>query len=141
MYTHEYERLFEVSNPKLDKIWNKLQLRETFCKGQIPPFRVEFESGKDEGEFYTGEKNIHHGPLLSVHGEIGEINSSYRDLKYYYGSYILSFRLFRPQRLEFFKENNGIKLKITTQVHKNFLWLWIGINNLFWKFFGISFLF
>lgn len=141
MYTHEYERFFEVENHKLIDIWDKLQRRETFCKGQLPPYRVEFESGKVEGEFYTGEKNIHHGPLLSVHGEIGEINSVYRDLKYYYGSYILSFRLFRPQRLEFFREENGIRLKITTRVHKNFLWLWVSINNLFWKFFGISFLF
>ena len=141
LYEHEYERFFEVSGEKLNKIWNNLQRRETFCKGQIPPYRVEFESGKDDGEFYTGEKNIHHGPLLSVHGEIGEITPRYRDLKYYYGSYIISFRLFRPQRLEFFKEDNGIRLKITTQVHERFLWLWVGVNNLFWKFFGISFLF
>lgn len=141
MYTHEYERFFKVDPKKLNNVWNKLQRRETFCKGQIPPYRVEFESGKDKGEFFTGEKNIHHGPLLSVHGEIGEINAHYRDLKYYYGSYILSFRLFKPQRLEFFKEVNGIRLKITTQVNKNFLWLWVGINNIFWKFFGISFLF
>lgn len=141
MNLHVFQKIFIANHEVIDNAWSNLQKRETFVKGQIPPYRVEFESGLKVGEFYSGEKNIHHGPLLSVHGEIGEITSSYRDLQYYYGSYLLSFRLFRPQRLEFFKTENSIELKITTLVHPKFIWLYEFINNIFWKIFGIQFLF
>jgi hypothetical protein len=103
MIEHIYEREFKSRPEKIKEIWHKLQLRETFVSGQIPPYKVEFESGEKSGPFYTGEKNIHHGPLLSLPGEIGNISESYRDLQYYYGAYLISFRLFRPKRLEFFK--------------------------------------
>jgi hypothetical protein len=142
---HLKEDLFEIDfhldNEKKKRVWDKLQKRETFIKGQIPPYRVEFETGLCEGDFREGEKNIHHGPFLSVHGEIGKISEEYRGLYYYYGSYVLSFRLIRPVLLEFYKTKTGIKMKLHSYVHPYFHSIWRFGNNIFWKRFGISFLF
>jgi len=139
--TNEINKFFPCGHQKKETIFDNLQKRETFVKGQIPPYKVEFDSELQTGTFKEGELNIHHGPLLSVHGIIGEINESYRDLKYFYGSYILSFRLIRPVRLEFFKEEEGIRLKVTCLVKPWFIRPWVLLNKIFWKFFGISFLF
>lgn len=132
---------FNLSEEKKSKVWANLQKRETFVKGQIPPYRVEFESGLNEGEFYEGEKNIHHGPLLSVQGEIGKVTDEYRSLHYYYGSYVLSFRLARPVLLEFSKDVDGIEMRLHSYIKPWFLSLWRFGNRVFWKKFGISFLF
>lgn len=131
----EIVKTFSFSDKQLQSAWDKLQRRETFIKGQIFPYKVEFESQKEDGPFYEGELNIHHGPFLSVHGIIGEVNSTYRDLKYFYGSYAISFRLVRPVRLEFFKEDGAIKLKMNCLVRPWFKPIWIAGNNFFWKFF------
>ena len=139
---HVYERQFAIKDKqKREKVWNSLQRRETFVQGQIPPYRVEFDSSSQFGNFETGELNIHHGPLLSVHGAIGEVSENYRDLNYFYGSYVLSFRLIRPTRLEFFLTEEGLNLKIHCYIKPWFLPFWRLGNDFFWKFFGISFLF
>lgn len=140
MRTHIFERSFKLKESKKDYVWSKLQKRETFTRGQIPPYRVEFDSNEQSGDFEEGELNIHHGPFLSVHGHIGKISEDYRDLSYLYGSYVISFRLVRPTRLEFFKKEDGIHLKISSYVHPKFIWFWEKGNHFFWKFFGISFL-
>lgn len=134
-----FEMSWDFEREKCQKAWDKLQLRETFVKGQIPPYKVEFESGVEFGQFVTGELNIHHGPLLSVHGVIGEITSNYRDLQYFYGSYVLSFRLVRPVRLEFFKTDTSIKVRLTSYIHSSFKPYWQFGLKFFWKTFGISF--
>jgi len=139
--THEINKFFPCTTEQIDTVFENLQKRETFVKGQLPPYKVEFDAPIQSGTFEEGELNIHHGPLLSVHGVIGEISEKYRDLRYFYGSYILSFRLVRPLRLEFFKENEGIRLKVTCLVKPWFIKPWEILNNIFWKFFGISFLF
>ncbi|MBY0415403.1 MAG: hypothetical protein K2Q18_14620 [Bdellovibrionales bacterium] len=137
------EDIFEMSwnfdKDKCQIAWDKLQLRETFVKGQIPPYKVEFDSSTQFGAFATGELNIHHGPFLSVHGAVGEISSNYRDLQYFYGSYVLSFRLVRPVRLEFIKTDTSIKVRLTSYVHPMFRPYWQFGLNFFWKTFGISF--
>jgi hypothetical protein len=138
---HKVNKFFPCSHQKIEIVFDNLQKRETFVQGQILPYKVEFDSELQTGTFKEGELNIHHGPLLSVHGIIGEISENYRDLKYFYGSYILSFRLVRPVRLEFFKEEKGIRLKVTCLVKPWFVKPWEILNNIFWKFFGISFLF
>ena len=111
MVSYVFEKTFKVSEKRMDKIWERLNRRESFVKGQVFPYKVEFANPTQEGPFQTGELNIHHGPLLSLHGVIGEISSEYRDLKYFYGSYVLSFRIIRPVRLEFFRKKNSIELK------------------------------
>lgn len=135
----EYEFLLDTEKKKV--VWDNLQKRETFTKGQLPPYQVNFESDLDTGTFKPGEKNIHHGPLLSVHGEIGEVTSEYRSLYYYYGSYVISFRFVRPWLLEFVKTSDGIKMRLHSYVHPLFDPFWKLGNAIFWKFFGITFLF
>ena len=134
------EHIFQMSwsfSPEIaQEIWNNLQRREFFIKGQFPLYKVEFDSPNDSGPFEFGELNIHHGPLLSLHGSIGEINSNYRDLIYFYGSYILSFRLIRPTRLEFFKQENTISVKITTFIRPMIKPFWNLGLKVFWKIFA-----
>ena len=135
----EYEREFHFSEEKIDAVWKKLQRRETFTKGQIFPYRVEFASPSQEGEFLPGELNIHHGPFLSVHGAIGEVTSSYRGLHYFYGSYVLSFRFIRPIELEFFREQSKIKLKLKVFIRPWLRPLWRLMNFMMWSSFRLSF--
>ncbi|MCR9204658.1 MAG: hypothetical protein NXH75_08785 [Halobacteriovoraceae bacterium] len=132
---HTFEKTFPFGSGEIQRVWNNLNKRETFCKGQPFPYKVEFESGLDHGEFKTGELNIHHGPLLSVHGEIWEISNNYRDLRYFYGSYVLSFRLVRPVRLEFFREGVVLRVRLTSYVKPWFKTLWDRGNSFFWNFF------
>ncbi|MBC7715129.1 MAG: hypothetical protein H7177_17420 [Rhizobacter sp.] len=136
---HIFEMSWDFPQDKCQKAWDKLQLRETFVKGQIPPFKVEFVAPDQFGPFAECELNIHHGPLLSVHGAVGVINSNYRDLQYFYGSYVLSFRLVRPTRLEFFRTNNTIKVRLTSYVKPNFKFIWQAALKFFWGTFGITF--
>ncbi len=134
-----FEMSWSFSPNDCQKAWDKLQLRETFVKGQLLPYKVEFDSLTQSGKLKTGELNIHHGPFLSVHGAIGEINTHYRDLNYFYGSYVFTFRLIRPTRLEFFKTDNTIKVRLTSYVHPMMKHLWQLGLKIFWGTFGITF--
>ncbi len=131
----EYVRSFEYSETELDLVWKKIQRRETFTKGQIFPYEVKFASDSQEGEFHPHELNIHHGPLLSLHGAIGEVTPNYRSLDYFYGSYVLSFRLVRPIKLEFFREDTILKLKLRTYVRPWFKVIWHLGNIVSWSIF------
>lgn len=134
---HEFEREFTYSEDKISAAWKQLQCRETFTKGQVFPYRVEFAATSQEGEFSPGELNIHHGPFLSVHGAIGEVTEQYRVLEYFYGSYVLSFRLVRPVKLEFFREGHQIKVKLKSYVRPWFTPLWGLGNRILWSCFKI----
>lgn len=132
------EREFTYSDKEIASVWKRLQRRETFSKGQIFPYQVEFVADSQEGDFQTGELNIHHGPFLSVHGAIGEVRSDYRDLRYFYGSYVLSFRLVRPLQLEFFREGNHLKLKLRSYIRPWFKPFWRFGNFLLWSSFRVT---
>ena len=126
----------------VDSVWTWLNSMDTFSKGQVPPYRVEFINPSGEGEptFKEGVYTNHHGPLLSACGAIGEMQKNkYRDLRYFYGSYVISFRLIRPTRLQFWLETNGsethIKMSLDSYVSPMFEPVW----NLGLKLFGISF--
>ena len=133
-----YERDFHYSMDKISSVWKKLQRRETFTKGQLFPYRVEFAASSQEGEFSPGELNIHHGPFLGVHGAVGEVTESYRSLEYFYGSYVMSFRLVRPVRLELFREGSGLKLKLKVYVRPWFRPVWRLCNFILWSGFRLS---
>ena len=117
---------------------------ETFTDSQIFPFRVEFvapDGGEDN--FRTGVHCIHHGPLMSFAGIIGEIRSpEYRDLQYFYGSYALSFRVIRPKRLQFWLEETDLGTKVTvgvsSLVRNGWHAVWTIGQTLFWPSFGWS---
>lgn len=134
----EYEREFLYSPGEIDSVWKRLQRRETFTKGQIFPYQVEFVADSQEGEFLPGELNVHHGPLLSVHGVIGEVTENYRDLRYFYGSYVLTLRLVRPVQLEFFREENRLRLKLRSYVRPWFIPFWRFGNFLLWSSFRLT---
>ncbi len=134
----QYERDFYFSEEKIPLIWKRLQRRETFTKGQLFPYKVEFAASSQEGEFSPGELNIHHGPLLSVHGAIGEVTSSYRSLHYFYGSYVISFRFVRPVQLEFYRYDNRIQLKFKVYTRPWFKPIWRFLNHVLWSGFRIS---
>ena len=133
-----FERKFNYSEDQIASVWKKLQRRETFTKGQLFPYRVEFASASQEGEFSPGELNIHHGPFLSVHGAIGEVTSTYRSLNYFYGSYVISFRLVRPIQLEFHREGNKLSLKLRVYVRPWFKPLWRLLNLMLWAGFRLT---
>jgi len=136
--SYTFKKTFSLKEKRCEKAWQKLQKRETFTRGQIPPYKVEFHADSQKGNFKEGELNIHHGPFLSVHGAIGEISECYRDLQYFYGSYVLSFRLIRPTRLEFFKKDNIITVKIHYYLKPWIKPLWIAVNFLMWRSFGLT---
>ncbi len=140
METCLVEKVFPVDKLKLDKAWEALQRRETFVNSQIPPYKVEFDADQQSGPFNVGELNIHHGPFLSVHGRIGDISANYRDLEYFYGSYVLSFRWIRPVRLQFFREDDGIRMRLKAYVSPWMRAFWLIGNSVFWSFFGINFI-
>lgn len=133
-----FEKEFSLSKEKLDVIWAKLQRRETFTKGQLFPYKVEFDSSSQSGEFKPGELNIHHGPLLSVHGAIGEITANKRSLEYFYGSYVLSFRLIRPLQLNFYRSDNKLNVRLQSYVRPWLKPLWRLGNELLWTSFRYS---
>jgi len=62
------------------------------------------------GGFEPVVLNVHHGPFLDVASVVGEVREprpnllAYQDLKYFYGSYVISPRLVRPTRLQFWAE-------------------------------------
>ena len=138
MKIHDFKLSWKLSKGGVNHIWDKLQRKETFTKRQIPPYKVEFESGTNIGPLIPGELNIHYGPFLSAHGIIGEVTENYRDLRYSYGSYALSFRIVRPVRLQFFKNENSINLQFTVQVHKYFYQTWEFMSQIFWRQFGLN---
>ena len=134
----EFELEFSYSDEEIASVWNRLQRRETFTKSQLFPYRVEFGGALETGEFSPGELNIHHGPFLSVHGAIGEVTNTYRGLDYFYGSYVLSFRLVRPVQLEFFRAGNKLKLKLRAFVRPWAKPFWRFGNMILWAGFRRS---
>lgn len=139
MTTFVYERSFAIGSDRIKSFWKTLNLRETFVRGQLFPYRVEFDADSQSGPIRPGELNIHHGPFLSAHGAITEVTPAYRGLQYFYGSYVISFRLVRPQRLEFFRDDQNVRVRITYFVAPWFLPIWRPINRLFWSLFTVSF--
>jgi hypothetical protein len=138
MRTLVFEHLFSRKPEKIEKIWQRLQLRQTFTRSQIFPYKVEFDSDTQKGPFKEGELNSHHGPLISLHGAIGKVNPNYRDLQYFYGSYVLTFRWIRPTRLEFFKSGDQIKIKVTYYVRPWLKAILKALNSVFWKLFSLT---
>lgn len=142
---HALELAWTLRAPR-QIVWDWLNDPKTFTRGQVPPFRVEFLPMADgsPGGFEPGCLNAHHGPFMSFHGVIGEVREpEYRDLAYGYGSYAISMRLARPQRLQFWFEDAGegrtrLRMRLDTHVRSWFAPLWGAANRFFWWNFGLS---
>lgn len=136
------DRAFRVCAP-WRHVWTWLENPETFSGGQVWPFRVEFvaETPDHEAGFHEGGLNIHHGPLLSLPGRLTEIretdDGAYRSLEYLYGSYVVSLRLVRPTRLEFWVDPEGeattkVQLRLSSHVHPLIEGVWDSLQHVFW---------
>jgi len=108
----------------IQKCWDYLCSPNTF-KGSFWNFsKVEFVNPKNPSDLFSeGAYTNHHGPLLSANGIISKIEKPfYRKMDYFYGSYIGTFRLFRPVELIFtFKKVEQatlVETKITFFVHQ-----------------------
>lgn len=132
-----YEQTYAFGVERMPEVWRKLNLRETFVENQVFPYRVEFDAESQHGSMQPGELNIHHGPFLSAHGAVTEVSASYRGLQYFYGSYVLSFRLVRPVKLEFFREGGNLRMRITYFVAPWFAKIWRLFNRAFWRLFSV----
>lgn len=139
---HVYERTFTVPFPR-DRVWAWLNRPETFTRGQVWPFRVEFVPRPDGTTgFAEGVQTAHHGPLMSFAGVLGALHdpepgrTAYRDLRYYYGSYALSLRLVRPTRLEFWADEvpdgTRVRLRLSSHVRRGLERLWTRAQDAFW---------
>lgn len=139
---HQFRRTWSLKAPP-EQVWNWLNDPNTFTNGQIPPYRVEFASADLETPrgFQVGGLNMHHGPGLLASGTLTEIREGeYRDLQYFYGSYVVSVRLVRPTRLQFWLEESANGTQVTMQldslVNGWFEFLWeLGLRG-FWMFFA-----
>lgn len=136
--THVYEFSVNVKSSEAE-VWKWLNDPDTFIKGQVWPFRVEFyspEPDKIPNGFHKGVLNTHHGPLINFPGVITEVSEHYRDLQYNYGSYALSFRWIRPYRLEFFTKQHDdftqIDCKLSSYVKPWIKGFWNTSQGLFW---------
>ncbi|MEL6674031.1 MAG: hypothetical protein AAFR61_17640 [Bacteroidota bacterium] len=140
---HQYSRTFIVKATQ-EQVWIWLNTPETFTKGQVWPYRVEFVSPDPvhiPADFSQGVLNVHHGPLMSFAGVLTDIQpDTYRDIRYFYGSYFLSMRWIRPTRLQFWLEGKGAQTEVKVQIDsfaKPFIagfWTWA--QGLFWGQFG-----
>lgn len=140
---HEFERKFRIPRPRTE-VWSLLTDPKTFTAGQVFPYRVEFvdESGSMGAGFKSGTQTLHHGPLINFAGVIGEVrDQEYRDLQYYYGSYVFSLRLLRPTRLEFYFDaptpsTTSVTLRVSSLVRRPFGRFWSVFQAVFWFQFG-----
>lgn len=124
-------------------VWAWLCDPATFVDGQVWPYRVEFlDDRAGPGGFRTGCYNAHLGPGMCFAGVIGEIrDGEYRDLRYSYGSYALSHRLFRPTRLQFWAADGPrgttvLRGQVDGHVRRSAVRLWERAVRLFFGRFG-----
>lgn len=140
----DYVRTFSLSAPRT-KVWEWLNTPETFTT-QCPPYRVEFLSPDPTlpANFREGVYTAHHGPLLMAAGILTVMQPpEFRELKYCYGSYVISMRFARPTCLSFWLSDTPeggteVKLSLQAQVKSWFrpLW-WIGMRG-FWPLFVLE---
>jgi hypothetical protein len=136
---HFYEYVFTIDRPR-EKVWGWLNNPKTFTDSQVFPWRVEFVSPDQNipAEFHVGVLSVHHGPLMMFSGVLTEIrDNEYRDLEYYYGSYVGSLRWIRPTRLQFWVSDapNGgttVKARLDSLVVPALAGFWTWAQSLVW---------
>ena len=127
-----------------EKVWAWLCDPKTFTQGNLPPWRVEFLPGWEGGpaDFTPGVYNNHHGPFMNLPAVITEVRApEYRAMEYLYGSSVITLRMIRPTRLQFWLEDVDGKTRVTLQldslVHRFWGWFWTLSQSIFWwSFFG-----
>jgi hypothetical protein len=137
------EVVASVPHPR-QAVWDWLCDPQTFVGGQVWPWRVEFLDARTGGRagFEPGVLTTHHGPLLNASGVIGQVDEpSYRDLAYTYGAYVISPRICRPVRLQFWLEEAGpatttMRIATDLQVRRGLGRASDAVQHRFWTRFG-----
>lgn len=141
---HHVETTVTIPHPRED-VWAWICDPATFVDGQIWPWRVEFldpRTGAAAG-FTTGVLTTHHGPWMNFSGVIGEVDAPrYRDLAYTYGAYMISPRICRPVRLQFWlDETSGgaatqVRIGVDAQMRRGLRGASRLVQRWFWKRFA-----
>jgi hypothetical protein len=122
----------------VEAVWAWLSRKDTFTRGQIPPYRVEFMGDEEDVSFGQGNYNNHHGPFLHLPAYVTIMNApTFREMQYLYGSYVLSYRLIRPISLTMSVEADGDSTKVIVELRAYTRPLvqsiWESLNRVFWK--------
>ena len=125
-------------------IWEWLSRKDTFTKGQLPPYRVEFFDN-DDPLFHEGTYNNHHGPFLHLPAYVTEMKKEeFREMRYLYGSYVLGFGIIRPTALKIYLEPSNDQTKIVVELHAHvrpiMKKIWESLNRFFWNRFFFPYL-
>lgn len=137
----DHKFTFQVTLAAAEKdVWNWLNNTKTFTDTQVWPYRVEFYSPDPEtipNGFHEEILTNHTGPLINFAGKLTKIDANYRDLQYFYGSYALSFKWFRPYRLQFWTSSSDDKTELTctlsTYVKPKLYGFWDRSQRIFWS--------
>jgi len=139
MEPHAHEMSFKVPW-SIESSWRWLNNPDTFIRGQIWPYRVEFVSPDPAVPpgFHVGVLNTHHGPWMNFAGVITEIRPmEYRDLRYFYGAYAFGPRWIRPTRLQFWTEpvdsGTQVRLRVDSLIRKGWARPWTWMQARFWQ--------
>ena len=136
---HSFQRVFSV-NSNTDDVWRWINDPRTFIDAQLPPYRVEFIPER----FEVGVLNNHHGPGLNLPAVITVMQEpEYREMRYLYGSYVISPRIIRPTLIQFWLDptNDGatqLRLVLQSWVHPWVSGLWTAFQKLFWCAFALT---
>ena len=130
-----------VCKRPIHKVWHYLNRIDTFTKGQIPPYRVEFlpKKGETTPSFSVGTYNNHHGPFLNLPAVITNIQQPmHREMQYLYGSYVGSFYLVRPTSLlltfvKVDRDHTLVILEINSHIRPWLKNIWERCNAILWK--------
>ena len=144
-YRHEWL----IARPRAE-VWSWLDDPATFTDSQVKPYRSEFVAN-DEGDndgadgFAEGCYHGQVGPMLSLAGVLGAIEPDrYRDVQYFYGSYIGSRWLFRPTRVQFWLDDGPgahctvMRVRMDAHVRRRAQPVWERMMTSFWTRFGRS---
>ena len=137
-------RVEGITSQEKKVIWEWLSRKDTFTKGQLPPYRVEFFDDEDPF-FHEGTYNNHHGPFLHLPAYVTEMKAEeFREMRYLYGSYVLGFGIIRPTALKIFLEESNEKTKVVVELHAHvrpiMKKLWESMNRFFWNRFFFPYL-
>ena len=107
-----------VCQNSITTCWDYVSNMNTFQGSFWNLSKVEYVTpGQDHPSFCEGTYTNHHGPLLSANGILSTVQApTYRKMDYFYGSYIFTFRLFRPVALIFELNESGESTQINTEI-------------------------
>ena len=149
MVPHSVVRQYRVEKP-LASTWWWLMQPETFTKGQVWPWRVEFidtpmPDGSIATGFDVGTLNAHHGPFMNFCGVIADVTEGdevcSRRLDYSYGAFAIGFRFIRPTALTVTCRAESdtattVEMRVDSIVRPWLSGPWTLAQSVFWKGFG-----